>query len=146
MAVMSQALCVRFHIAVELIGRRWSGAVIKLLLQGQGRARYGELRASIPDISDRMLSERLRELEEAGIIVRTVIPDTPVRVEYALTNKGRALEPSIDAIGAWAEHWVEVPAKCPEADALDEKPADEKAHEKTDAAMAGRKRTPAGTR
>jgi DNA-binding HxlR family transcriptional regulator len=102
------ALCARFHQAVELIGRRWSGAVIQILLQG--RVRYAELRAAIPEISDRMLSERLRELEEAGIVVRTVVPMTPVRVEYELTDKGRALEPALAAIGVWAERWVAVPS------------------------------------
>jgi DNA-binding HxlR family transcriptional regulator len=107
-------LCVRFHKAVELIGRRWSGAVIQILLQ-RGRTRYGELRAAIPDISDRMLSERLRELEEEGVVVRTVVPDTPVRVEYELTHKGRALESSLSAIGQWAERWVEGGAAEPEA-------------------------------
>lgn len=98
-------LCAKFHKAVELIGRRWSGAVIQLLLRGP--ARYAELRQAIPDISDRMLSERLRELEEEGIVSRTVIPETPVRVEYALTAKGRALEPALGAIGKWAERWAE---------------------------------------
>lgn len=97
------ALCPRFHQAVELIGRRWTGAVIQLLLQQ--RMRYAELRSVIPEISDRMLSERLRELEEEGIIDRIVIPATPVRVEYELTAKGRALEPALSAIGHWAERW-----------------------------------------
>jgi DNA-binding HxlR family transcriptional regulator len=101
---MAGDLCVRFHQAVELIGRRWSGAVIQLLMQH--RLRYAELRAAIPDISDRMLSERLRELEAAGIVVRTVLPDPPVRVEYDLTEKGRALKPALNAIGEWAERWV----------------------------------------
>lgn len=103
---MAGDLCVRFHQAVELIGRRWSGAVIQLLMQH--RLRYAELRAAIPDISDRMLSERLRELEAAGIVVRTVLPDPPVRVEYDLTEKGRALKPALIAIGEWAERWVSV--------------------------------------
>ena len=100
-------LCARFHKAVELIGRRWSGAVIQLLLRGP--ARFAELRDAIPDISDRMLSERLRELEEEGIVARTVIPETPVRVEYALTAKGNALEPALGAIGKWAEKWAGAP-------------------------------------
>jgi len=99
------ALCARFHSAVELIGRRWSGAVIQLLLQGPSR--FAELRSAIPDITDRMLSERLRELEEEGILLRRVIPETPVRVEYTLTQKGRALAPALGAIGQWAEHWLE---------------------------------------
>jgi DNA-binding HxlR family transcriptional regulator len=96
-------LCGKFHSAVELIGRRWSGALIQVLLGGA--LRYGDLRAAIPDITDRMLSERLKELEEAGIVVRRVIPETPVRVEYELTEKGRALEEALSAIGKWAEQW-----------------------------------------
>ena len=105
MGMGSTALCARFHKAVELIGRRWSGAIIQILLQGPSR--YAELRAAIPDITDRMLSERLRELEEERIVARTVVPETPVRVEYSLTPKGRALAPALAAIGHWAEKWVE---------------------------------------
>jgi DNA-binding HxlR family transcriptional regulator len=101
----STGLCARFHKAVELIGRRWSGAIIQMLLQRPSR--YAELRTAIPDITDRMLSERLRELEDEQIVARTVIPETPVRVEYSLTQKGRALAPALDAIGHWAERWVE---------------------------------------
>jgi DNA-binding HxlR family transcriptional regulator len=104
-------LCARFHKAVELIGRRWTGAVIQVLLQG--RSRFAELRGAIPDITDRMLSERLRELEEEGIVARTVIPATPVRVEYHLTDKGRALAPALGAIGQWAERWIESPTPAP---------------------------------
>jgi DNA-binding HxlR family transcriptional regulator len=96
-------LCAKFHRAVELIGRRWSGAVIQVLLRG--KLRYAELRGAIPDITDRMLSERLRELEDEGIVVRRVVPETPVRVEYELTEKGRALEAALTAIGQWAEQW-----------------------------------------
>jgi DNA-binding HxlR family transcriptional regulator len=106
-------LCVRFHRAVELIGGRWTGAVIQLLFHG--RMRFAELRSAIPDISDRMLSERLRELEMEGIVERTVIPETPVRVEYELTEKGRALEQALAAVGKWAERWVTDPL--PGADA-----------------------------
>jgi DNA-binding HxlR family transcriptional regulator len=102
-----EGLCAKFHKAVELIGRRWTGAVIQLLLRGPSR--YAELRDAIPDISDRMLSERLRELEQEGIIARAVIPETPVRVEYALTPKGRALEQALGAIGQWADKWLEPP-------------------------------------
>ena len=97
-------LCARFHRAVELIGGRWTGAVIRLLLNG--RMRFAELRAAIPEISDRMLSERLRELEAEGIVARIVVPETPVRVEYELTEKGRALEHALAAVGKWAERWV----------------------------------------
>jgi len=97
-------LCAKFHRAVELIGGRWTGAVIQLLFHG--RMRFAELRTAIPEISDRMLSERLRELEAEGIISRLVVPETPVRVEYELTEKGRALEHALAAVGKWAERWV----------------------------------------
>src|SRR5215510_12665898 len=95
------SLCSRFHRASELIGRRWTGAIIYVLLAS--RCRFATLRNAIPDITDRMLSERLQELEQEGIVERTVVPDTPVRVEYALTKKGRALATAMDAIAKWAE-------------------------------------------
>ncbi len=100
-----QQLCARFHKAVELIGGRWTGALIQLLLQGP--ARYCALREAVPEISDRMLSERLRELEEEGVVERQVFAETPVRVEYRLTSKGKALEPAFAAISKWAERFVE---------------------------------------
>jgi DNA-binding HxlR family transcriptional regulator len=98
-------LCVRFHKAVELVGAKWSGALISLLLAGPQR--YCALRDAVPDISDRMLSERLRQLEEEGIVERLVIPETPIRVEYRLTPKGRALEPALEALGKWATRYIE---------------------------------------
>jgi len=101
-------LCARFHHASELIGRRWSGAIIYVLLRS--RCRFATLRDAIPQITDRMLSERLQELEHEGIVERTVVPEAPVRVEYELTRKGRALASAMDAIAAWAEKWVTVDA------------------------------------
>jgi DNA-binding HxlR family transcriptional regulator len=99
------ALCGRFHRASELIGRRWTGAIIFVMLRS--RCRFGTLREAIPDITDRMLTERLRELEDEGIVSRVVVPDTPVRVEYALTKKGRALGKAIGAITDWAHAWID---------------------------------------
>jgi DNA-binding HxlR family transcriptional regulator len=107
------ALCARFHRASELIGRRWTGAIIFVLLKS--RCRFATLRGAIPDITDRMLSDRLQELEEEGILERTVIPDTPVRVEYALTRKGHALAEAIDAIADWAHKWTEEEKPAPAA-------------------------------
>jgi DNA-binding HxlR family transcriptional regulator len=104
----SPELCDTFHRAIELIGRRWTGAIIFLLLRS--RCRYATLRDSIPGITDRMLSERLQELETQGIIERTVVPETPVRVEYALTKKGRALASAVNAVGEWAHKWMETEA------------------------------------
>jgi DNA-binding HxlR family transcriptional regulator len=112
--VIERHLCPRFHRAVELIGRRWNGAIVFVLLQD--RARFCELRASIPGITDRMLAERLQALERDGVVARTVVPETPVRVEYELTRKGRALAEAFKTISAWAEKWVH--------DAAPRRPAD----------------------
>jgi len=98
-------LCGRFHQASELIGRRWNGAIIYCMLRT--RCRYGTLREAIPGITDRMLSQRLQELEQEGIIAREVVPATPVRVEYALTKKGRALGKAVAAITDWAHTWID---------------------------------------
>ena len=98
-------LCGRFHRASELIGRRWTGAIIFVMLRT--RCRFATLREAIPDITDRMLSERLQELEHEGILERLVVPDTPVRVEYTLTQKGRAPGKAIAAITEWAHTWID---------------------------------------
>lgn len=98
------AFCPRFHRAVELIGKRWSGAIVRMLLDGPKR--YGQIAETIPDLSDRMLAERLKELESEGIVVRRVVPETPVRVEYSLSEKGRDLQDAILALAGWAERWI----------------------------------------
>ncbi len=98
-------LCGRFHRASELIGRRWTGAIIFVMLRTP--CRFATLREAVPDITDRMLSERLQELEREGILERLVLPHTPVRVEYALTRKGKALGKAIKAIQDWAHTWTD---------------------------------------
>ena len=107
--ITAPALCDRFRQASELIGRRWTGAIIFVLLKS--RCRFATLRDAIPEITDRMLSDRLQELEAEGIVDRTVIPDTPVRVEYSLTKKGRALAAAFDAIADWAHKWADDDSK-----------------------------------
>ena len=102
-------LCAQFHRAAELIGRRWTGAIIFVLLGAD--CRFATLRDAIPDITDRMLSERLQELEQEGIVERTVFPETPVRVEYSLTKKGRGLAVAFDAIAEWAHKFGAPPAE-----------------------------------
>jgi DNA-binding HxlR family transcriptional regulator len=104
MAEIVPQVCSRFHRAVELIGSRWTGAIIQTLLQG--KTRYALIKSAIPDITDRMLSERLRSLEAEDLVTRWVIADTPVRVEYELTEKGRSLQNALHEIGAWAERWI----------------------------------------
>jgi DNA-binding HxlR family transcriptional regulator len=101
-------VCSRFHRAIELIGSRWSGAILQTLLQG--RTRYGAIKAAIPDLTDRMLSERLRSLEAENLVLRIVVPESPVRVEYELTPKGRELQDALKEIGAWAERWIPLEA------------------------------------
>lgn len=97
-------VCPRFHRAVELIGRRWTGAILRALLDGS--ARFGEIQARVPDLSDRLLSERLKELEDAGIVDREVEDGRPVQVRYRLTKRGEALQPVLAEIGRWAETWL----------------------------------------
>lgn len=96
--------CPEFHHAVELIGRRWTGVILRAMLDGA--THFGEIAVAVPKLSDRMLAARLKELEAHGVISRTVVDATPVRVEYALTRKGRALGPVVKALDAWANRWV----------------------------------------
>ena len=97
-------LCTRFHYASELIGRRWNGAIIYMLLKQT--CRFATLRDGIHGITDRMMSERLQELENEGVVARAVVPETPVRVEYSLTKKGKALAEAVDSIANWAEKYI----------------------------------------
>jgi DNA-binding HxlR family transcriptional regulator len=98
------ACCSLYHRAVELVGKRWTGAILIVLMDGP--LRFSEVKQLVPDLSDRLLSERLKELEGEGIVARRVIDDTPVRVEYELTPKGKALEPSVRALKSWARSWL----------------------------------------
>jgi len=117
--VHDPALCPRFHYAVELIGRRWTGAILFLLLRGP--TRFTDLREAIPGITDPMLSARLHELEGEGIVERAVLPGSPVRVQYALTAKGQALGEVMGTIGDWSHRWI--PAQKPQARSVAVKPA-----------------------
>jgi DNA-binding HxlR family transcriptional regulator len=103
-SIMQTAFCPTYHRAIELIGRRWTGAILRALYSGQHR--FSDLTATIPGLSDRLLSERLKELEAEGIVKRTVIPATPVRVDYHLTDKGLALGEVIEAVSTWGEIWL----------------------------------------
>ena len=88
-----------------MIGRRWVGAILRVLTAGP--ARFNEILTAIPGLSDRLLTERLRELEREGIVTRTVATCRPVRVTYELTACGRSLDAIFCQIGTWAEAWVE---------------------------------------
>ena len=100
--------CPRYHEAVELVGKRWTGAILYVLLHG-GRRRFTEIANAVPDLSDRLLSERMKELEARGIVERRVGGASPARVEYELTKMGRDLAPALGELEAWAHRWLETP-------------------------------------
>ncbi|HEY7965553.1 MAG TPA: helix-turn-helix domain-containing protein [Solirubrobacteraceae bacterium] len=101
--------CPYFHQAVELIGRRWTGAILETLMQA-GSLRFSSIAAAVPDLSDRMLSDRLKELESNALVERTVIAGPPVRVQYALTQKGQELAPALEELKRWARNWLDASA------------------------------------
>ena len=100
--------CPYYTRAIEIIGRRWTGAIVRAMLAGS--TRFSDILFTVPDLSDRLLSERLKELEAEGILRRTVLPSTPVRIEYRLTDKGEALGSVVSVVGAWADRWIAPPA------------------------------------
>ncbi|MBM7586332.1 DNA-binding HxlR family transcriptional regulator [Bacillus pakistanensis] len=99
-----QYLCPKYEAAFELLGKRWMGIIIKVLFTGP--CRFKELNEYIPNISQKMLSERLKELEGIGVIKRYVYPETPVRIQYGLTEKGLALKGVLEEVQDWAEDWM----------------------------------------
>src|SRR5947209_1565292 len=96
--------CPLYHEAVELVGRRWTGAILRVLMDGP--LRFSEVAQAVPELSDRLLSERMKELEARGIVERTVLPGPPVRVEYSLSQMGRELEPALSELQRWAKRWL----------------------------------------
>jgi len=98
-----QGVCPHFHAAIELIGKRWTGAIVCALTERP--LRFGELAKAVPGLSDRLLSQRLRELEEEGVVKREVEPGSPVRVTYSLSEKGAELRPAIRELRSWARRW-----------------------------------------
>jgi DNA-binding HxlR family transcriptional regulator len=98
--------CQYLHAAVELVGRRWTGAILEVLRSSDRPLRFSEIAAAIPDLSDRLLSERVKELEARGLVEREVHPGPPVRVTYSLTDMGRALEPALSELKTWGQAWL----------------------------------------
>ena len=98
------ACCGLYHRAIELVGKRWTGAILLVLMDGP--LHFSGIRQLVPELSDRLLSERLKELEAEGVVERRVLDGSPVRVEYSLTEKGQALEPTVRALKDWARHWI----------------------------------------
>jgi DNA-binding HxlR family transcriptional regulator len=100
-------VCVRYHTAIELIGTRWTGAVLRAMFTGGHR--FSQLKAAVPGLSDKMLADRLRLLERRGLVERTVVAEHPVRIDYRLTEMGRDLAPVLDAIVTWSHKWIPLP-------------------------------------
>jgi DNA-binding HxlR family transcriptional regulator len=124
-------------VAIELLGARWSGAVLRAMFTGSHR--FADIAAAIPGISDAMLTRRLRELEEAGLLEREVVPESPVRVEYRLTAMGRDTEPVLNAVIDWSHKWIASPSGADdEASHPDDRRGDRR--------MPGDERAPHGTR
>ncbi len=103
--------CPLYHEAVELIGRRWTGAILRVLMDGA--LRFSEIGQAVPELSDRLLAARMKELESRGIVERTVYPGPPVRVEYALSEMGRELGPALSQLQDWAQRWLPHRASAP---------------------------------
>ena len=102
-------VCEHFQRAAGMLGRRWNPQIVRALLSGV--TRFTDLREAVPGLSDHLLSERLKGFEAEGIVVRTVTPTTPVRIEYTLTDRGRDLERVIEELATWAERWARRPVR-----------------------------------
>lgn len=96
-------MCPKYEAAIALLGKKWTGLILYILMGGPKR--FSDFRTQVPDLSDRLLSERLQELEQEGVVERVVHNTRPVYIEYRLTEKGRSLEPVVTAIQAWADEW-----------------------------------------
>jgi DNA-binding HxlR family transcriptional regulator len=97
----------------KLLGKRWSGVVLAALMNGPGH--FTELKRAVPGISERMLSDRLAELADVGLLTRHVESGPPLRVHYELTAAGHELRPAMQELTRWAEHHLpqEATSECP---------------------------------
>ncbi|MBT2694836.1 helix-turn-helix domain-containing protein [Bacillus sp. ISL-55] len=101
---MDKSICPRFEKAMTILSQRWTGLIIYQLISGPQR--FCAIESSV-GVSGRVLSERLKDLENEGIVRREVHPETPVRIEYSLTEKGKSLEPLMKEIEKWSQSWLE---------------------------------------
>ncbi|WP_276354114.1 winged helix-turn-helix transcriptional regulator [Cohnella caldifontis] len=97
-------MCPKYEQAAELLGKRWTGLIIRVLMGGPKR--FKDIKEQIPEMSDKMLTDRMKELEAQGVLTRTVYPEMPVRIEYELTDKGKDMKDVIESIQVWGEKWM----------------------------------------
>lgn len=101
---ISPEYCSRFHRAVELVGKRWNGPILRAMLAGHSR--YSDIRNAVPNLSDTLLAQRLKQLESEGLVERFVDPGPPLRTRYMLTPKGGALYEVVRAVEDWSHDWL----------------------------------------
>jgi DNA-binding HxlR family transcriptional regulator len=101
---VESCICPKFEAAIAILAKKWTGLILWVLMEE--KCRFRDIREQIPQMSERMLAERLKDLEASGLINRQVYPETPVRIEYTLTKKGKALQPVLDSIENWAHEWI----------------------------------------
>jgi DNA-binding HxlR family transcriptional regulator len=101
---VESCICPKYEAAIEILAKKWTGLILRVLMEE--KCRFRDIREQIPQMSERMLAERLKDLESSGLINRQVYPETPVRIEYTLTEKGKALQPVLDSIETWAHKWI----------------------------------------
>ena len=99
--------CPSYAAAMDLLAPRWAGQVLRALVVGS--MRFRDLAKAIPGVTDRMLSQRLKDLQSGGLVERVVEPTTPVQVEYRLTPKGAALGGVLLDLNEWALEWIDLP-------------------------------------
>jgi DNA-binding HxlR family transcriptional regulator len=104
MNVDYNTMCPKYEMAIDILGKKWTGLIIRVMMGGPRR--FKELKEQIPEMSDRILTERMKELEACGLVERKVYPETPVRIEYILTQKGKDLQYVIGSIQTWGEKWM----------------------------------------
>jgi DNA-binding HxlR family transcriptional regulator len=113
-------MCPKYERAIEILGKRWTGLILRALMDEPRR--FSEIIRYVDGLSDRLLSQRLQELEAEGIVERTVYDDRPVVIEYKLTEKGHALKSVVEAVQHWANEWDPTPAASREAAATPNRP------------------------
>jgi len=96
-------LCRRFQASIEFIGKRWTGGIMMAIREGADR--FSEIGATVTGLSDRLLAQRLKELEAADMIERVVVATTPVQVRYRLTERGIDLMDSLQPVVMWDQRW-----------------------------------------